>query len=53
MDQVQAIDPYYNTVPESRGIARTKGTYNGPTGRDDADAAKLAAFLAQKAQDNG
>jgi hypothetical protein len=52
METVKANSPYYNDVPETRGIARNKGTYDGPTARDDSDAAKLAAFKAQKAQDD-
>jgi hypothetical protein len=44
-DKVLANSPYYNDIPETRGICRNKGTYNGATAQDTEDAAKLAAFL--------
>lgn len=42
---------HYNTVPETQGTSRTKGTFNGQTSRDSEDAAKLAAFRAQQDSD--
>lgn len=42
------MSEYYNDIPETRGVPRNKGTFNGQTARDSEDAAKLAAFLAQQ-----
>lgn len=37
--QFQALDPYYNEIPETRGTSRTKGGFApGESGRDRADA---------------
>jgi hypothetical protein len=50
--QVTARSAHYNDTPESRGIARHRGTYTsgGGTGRDREDAARLAAWLAAQGQ---
>jgi hypothetical protein len=42
----------YNNVPETRGVSRTKSTYEqgGGTGTGREDDAKLAAFRAQQAK---
>jgi hypothetical protein len=49
---ILSLDPYYNTVPETRGISRTKSTYEngGGTGRSREDVERLATFRAQQAK---
>lgn len=43
--QVSSASPYYNDVPETRGISRTKSTYgDAGTGREREDAERLAAY---------
>jgi hypothetical protein len=37
---VGALSGVYNEIPETRGIGRGKGTYTGPTGREQADLEK-------------
>jgi hypothetical protein len=43
----RALDPHYNEVPEIRGTSRTKGTFDGPTGRELADAEKMKSHTSK------
>lgn len=44
---VQALDPFYNEIPETRGVSRTKGTFGAPTERELQDRSAIRAYRRQ------
>jgi hypothetical protein len=44
---VEALDPFYNEIPETRGVSRTKGAFAAPTERELQDRAAIRAYRRQ------